>query len=269
MWRSIFDCHNKQLKAIKGLNTRNIKPRIRSDTKHVARFTLRLEKEISRWLHHLEDWIGTQKSFIEALNGYLIQWIRNEPDPVEETLDGVPPFSPARIGAPSSFVISNDWYHVVKKVSETKLLDCIANFKSLVRQYRKLQEDESRYRKKAEYLSMIYDRRLVKSFQEDTGVRIGIANSEIVSLNGKEKLESTETGNHVHDDNHDRHVTQLEALERRRDEEREKQMVALEKLNKMGSVVLITGLVPIFEEFDNFLSDYLKAYETVRVSVQG
>ncbi|XP_078169592.1 uncharacterized protein LOC144563997 [Carex rostrata] len=269
MWKSIFDCHNKQLKAIKGLNTRNIKPRIRSDAKQVARFTLRLEKEISRWHHHLEDWIGTQKSFIEALNGYLIRWIRNEPDPLEETVDGVPPFSPARIGAPSSFVISNDWYHGVKKVSETKLLDCIANFKSLVRQYRKLQEDESRYRTKAEYLSMIYDKRLVKSFQEDTGVRIGIANSEIVSLNGKEKLESTETGNHVHDHDHDRHVTQLEALERRRDEEREKQMVALEKLNKMGSVVLITGLVPIFEEFDNFVSNYLKSYETVRMPVQG
>lgn len=265
MWKFIFHCHKKQLKAMKDLHTHNIKSRIGSHPKKVARFTLQLEKEISRWHRHFEDWIGTQKSFIEALNRYLILWIRNEPDPVEETPDGVPPFSPGRIGAPSTFIISNDWYQGVKKVSAAKILECIANFKNLVRQYRKLQEDESRYRRKAEYLSMIYHKRL-KSFQDETGIRIGTASLEIVSSNGKENLESTEIGNHVPDP--DRHVAQLEAMKRRRDEERKRQMEALEKLNEMGSGVLKTGLVPVFEELDNFLSEYLKGYEAVRVPVQ-
>jgi Protein of unknown function (DUF632) len=265
MWKSILYCHNKQLKAMKDLNTHNIKPRIGSNPNPVARLTLRLEKEISRWHYRFQDWIRTQKSFIEDLNRYLILWIHNEPDPVEETPDGVPPFSPGRIGAPSSFVISNDWCQGVKKVSEAKSLECIANFKVLTKQYRKLQEDENRYRTRAEHFSMIYRRRL-KSFQDETGLRIGTANSEIVSSNGKENVESTESHNQVHD--HNRQVAQLEELKRRRDEERARQMEALEKLNEMGSGVLKTGLVPVFEELDNFLSGYLKAYEAVRVPVQ-
>ncbi|KAJ3708698.1 hypothetical protein LUZ61_012403 [Rhynchospora tenuis] len=265
MWKSILDCHKKQLKAINDLNNQNIKARIGFDPKRVARFTLRLEKEISRWHRRFKSWIETQKLFIEALNGYLMRWIRNEPDPEEEILDGVPPFSPARIGAPLSFIISNDWCQGVQNVSDVKVLKCIDNFKTLLRQYRKLQEEESRCRTKAKHFSMIYNRRL-KSLQDELGINLGAGNLEIISSNGKVNLEDAETSHHMLEHHHQ--VAQLEAMKRRRDEERKRHKEALEKVNELGSGVLKTGLLPIFEELDNFLIDNLKSYEAVRVSIQ-
>ncbi|KAJ4757526.1 hypothetical protein LUZ62_067901 [Rhynchospora pubera] len=268
MWRSILDCHKKQLTAINDLNTHNIKARIGFNPKRVARFTLQLEKEISRWHGRFESWIETQKLFIKALNGYLMWWIRNEPDPEEEILDGVPPFSPARIGAPLSFIISNDWYQGVQNVSEVKILKCISKFKNMLRQYRKLQEEESRCRTKAKNLSMIYNRRL-KSLQDELGINFGAGNYlEIISSNGKENLEGLELETSHHMLEHHRQVAQLEAMKRRRDEERQRHKEALEKVNELGSGVLKTGLLPIFEELGNFLTDNVKSYEAVRVSIQ-
>ncbi|KAJ1704194.1 hypothetical protein LUZ63_003973 [Rhynchospora breviuscula] len=267
MWRSILDCHKKQLTDINDLNTHNIKARIGFNPKRVARFTLRLEKEISRWHRSFKSWIETQKLFIEALNGYLMRWIRNEPDPEEDILDGVPPFSPARIGAPVSFIISNDWYQGVQNVSEVKILKCICNFKNMVRQYRKLQEEESRCRTKAKHLSVIYNRKL-KSLQDELGIYFGAGNLEIISSNGKENLEGLELETSHHMLEHHRQVAQLEAMKRRRDEERKRHKEVLEKVNELGSGVLKTGLLPIFEELDNFLTDNLKSYEAVRVSIQ-
>ncbi|KAJ3683236.1 hypothetical protein LUZ60_013463 [Juncus effusus] len=270
LWKSILDCHTKQLKSITSLNTENINARIKTDSSRIARSTLKLEKEISKWNRRFEKWILTQKSFIEALNGYLTKWIQQEPDPLEETPDGAPPFSPGKMGAPASFIISNDWFLGVSNIPEKKILDLISGFGNAVREYRKLQEDEKNRREKLGHLSSLYEKRrrdLQAKIGKELESGIGEESLEMVSLEKEEDSENQEMGNRYHE--HFHQMAQLEMTKKRRDEERERHKEALEKLNDKASVVLNEGLEPVFEELVCFVSENLKAYEAVRVPEQG
>ncbi|XP_064942550.1 nitrate regulatory gene2 protein-like [Musa acuminata AAA Group] len=248
MWTSLLDCHQKQLQALVDCKRHSLVMKTTSQWKSAVKVTKELELELLNWCNCFHDWISIQKSFIEALNGWQMKWL---PQEQELTPDGPAPFSPTRIGAPSVFVISNDWYHAIKCVSGEKVIETMRGFTEIVHMVWEIQDEEQHQRLEEEHLSQIYDRKL-KSWQA-----MQIDHLEIVS--------DINDGLKHHDDS----LMALDLMKQRLDEKRAIRKETLERLQTTASNILPTGLVPTFEELGTFLSEALQAYKGIRIKIDS
>ncbi|KAJ0077679.1 hypothetical protein Patl1_35645 [Pistacia atlantica] len=120
MWKSMLECHHNQCQAItdaKGFG--HIGSGKKLGDAHLDA-TSQLEHEVLNWIFRFSSWIGAQKGYVKALNGWLMKCLLYEP---EETADGIVPFSPGRIGAPPIFVICNQWSQALDRISEKEVID--------------------------------------------------------------------------------------------------------------------------------------------------
>ncbi|EHA8589651.1 hypothetical protein COCNU_scaffold011718G000070 [Cocos nucifera] len=246
MWKSLLDCHQKQLQAIVDSKSQSLTAKTGSQTQSIAKATKELEVDLLHWCHCFKEWISTQKAYNEALNGWLMKWL---PEELEQTPDGVAPFSPGRIGAPAVYIISNDWFHAIKSISEDKATETIRDFSVIAHKLWESQNKEQHLRLKAEYLSTDYDRRR-KSLQQDSGMN---ERMDIVSV--------TENGEEHHDDR----MTELDSMKQRLEEVKAEHEETVKQVQDAASNILQTGLIPIFEALETFSSQTLKAYEGLRL----
>lgn len=248
MWRSMLKCHQKQFQAIIESKARSLRMNINSHGGSSLKATLELEIELRTWYAHFSDWITTQKSFIESLNGWLKRCIFYEP---ENTPDGVIPYSPGRIGAPQMFVISNDWSQAIASISEKKVAKTMKNFASSLEQLMEIQGEEQRQRLKAEYFSKDFEKRLRALRMERGKIDISDSVSLVSSNSGVSTLDDLKVD--------------LDSIKKRWVEEKEKQKEGTKLAHSSDSSSIQSGLIPIFESLRNFTSEALKAYEHVRI----
>ncbi|CAL9041094.1 protein ROLLING AND ERECT LEAF 2-like isoform X1 [Musa acuminata AAA Group] len=249
MWKTVLICHQKQLQAIVNTTSRKLVVKTRSQKESIAKATKELELELVNWYQCFNNWIGIQKSYIEALNGWLISWL---PQEQEQTPDGVAPFSPGGIGAPAVYVLSNDWFHANKNISGKEVIKSMRAFIKILHILLESQEEEQRQRLEAEYLSGAYDRRL-GSLQEKG--RYG--HLDIVSV--------TKDGLEHHDDG----IVELDLLRKKLDEKIYKHKEALRRIKHVASSALQTGLTPLFGALEDFTSQILRAYDGLRIPNDG
>ncbi|XAR62815.1 hypothetical protein NMG60_11017696 [Bertholletia excelsa] len=251
MWKAMLKCHQKQFQAIKESKTRSLRANTRDSS---LRATLELEVQLRNWCSHFGDWVNTQKSFIESLNGWLMGCLYYE---VEVTPDGIVPFSPGRIGAPPIFVICHDWAEAMKTISEARVADAMHNFASSLRQLWEKQDEEHRQRLKAEYLSKDFQRQLgtlrmeqgkLEREQDETSNKTG--GSIVPSESGVSPLDDLKVD--------------LDTMKKKLEEERGRHKEALKLVHNATSSSLQAGLIPIFEALSNFTSETVKAYGHVR-----
>ncbi|XP_042441163.1 nitrate regulatory gene2 protein-like [Zingiber officinale] len=249
MWQSVLNCHQKQLKVIVNSKIHKLVSRTGSQRESVSKATKELQLELINWYQCFIDWIFVQKSYIDALNGWLISWL---PQEVEQTSDGVAPFSPSRIGAPSVFVLSNDWYHANKHISGKQVIEAMDTFIRILHNLLRTQKEEEHHRLEAEYLSQVYDKNLVNFMEKGTAGHLEI---ESVSENG---LPHRDDG-----------IVKLNFLRKRLDEKIHKHKESLNQIKKVSSSTLQSGLTPLFEALGSFTSDILREYDSVRIPTEG
>ncbi|KAG6651517.1 protein ALTERED PHOSPHATE STARVATION RESPONSE 1-like [Carya illinoinensis] len=125
MWKSMLECHRSQCQAIreaKGLGPIGSGKKLGDG--HISA-TSEFVHELIRWTVTFSSWISAQKGYVRALNNWLLKCLLYEP---EETVDGVAPFSPSRIGAPPVFVICNQWSQALERLSEKEVMDSLRVF---------------------------------------------------------------------------------------------------------------------------------------------
>ncbi|ONK72852.1 uncharacterized protein A4U43_C04F24040 [Asparagus officinalis] len=130
MWKNKLECHRIQCQAIskaKGLDS--IANGGKLDDVQL-RAMMDLELEVLRLTGNFASWISSQKNYVRALNGWLVLCLHYEP---EVTADGVPPYSPGRIGAPPVFVICNSWSQAVDRISEMEVINAMKAFAARLR----------------------------------------------------------------------------------------------------------------------------------------
>ncbi|XP_062198696.1 protein ALTERED PHOSPHATE STARVATION RESPONSE 1-like [Phragmites australis] len=129
MWSVMLECHQIQLHAIS--QAKNIDSMIDTAKFGDAHMDLikRLELQLLDWIACFVAWVSAQKKYIKTLNEWLKKGVIYVP---EETDDGVPPFSPGRLGAPPIFVICNNWAISVERISEKEVVDAMQAFASNV-----------------------------------------------------------------------------------------------------------------------------------------
>ncbi|KAK6938389.1 protein of unknown function DUF632 [Dillenia turbinata] len=254
MWKSMLKCHQKQFQAIMESKTRTLKARTGHRRDSNLRATMQLELELLNWSKHFTNWINTQKEYVEALNGWLQRCLAVEP---EVTPDGVAPFSPGRIGAPLIFVICNDWYQAMERVSKIEVADVMNNFALTLHQLLERQKEEERQRLKAEYLSKDFEQQL-RVLRREMG-RIEHDQDALSEKTAKSALSGS--GVSPLDDL----KVDLDSIRSKLDEERSRHKEAVKQVHDAASSGLHIGLVPIFKALENFTAEALKAYEQVRV----
>ncbi|XP_058089896.1 protein ROLLING AND ERECT LEAF 2-like [Magnolia sinica] len=257
MWKNMVKCHQKQFQAILETKSHNLKGKTGIQRDSSMRAAMELEQELLNWCSRFNDWISTQKAYIEALNGWLLRWLLQEP---EETADGIVPFSPSRVGAPSVFVICNDWYHAMERISEAEVSRAIHTFAARVHMLWEMQDEEQRQKLKAEYLSKDIEKRL-KSLHKGSGMQ-----GNRSALDGSVVLVSEKDSIVLPND--DRKMA-LDSMRKRLDEEREKHKEAVKRVHEVASGSLDMGFVPVFEAMENFTCETLKAHEEVRIQSSG
>ncbi|VAI20789.1 unnamed protein product [Triticum turgidum subsp. durum] len=129
MWDVMLECHQIQLHAIS--QAKNIDSMIdgaRFGEDHMD-LIKHLELQLLDWTTCFAGWVNAQKNYVTTLNDWLRKGVEYVP---EETDDGVPPFSPGRLGAPPIFVICNSWAAGVARISEKDVVKAMQAFASNV-----------------------------------------------------------------------------------------------------------------------------------------
>lgn len=123
MWKNMLECHRIQCQAIR--EAKNLSPSSKKLGDAHLHATSQLGHELLNWITRFSTWIGSQKGYVKALNSWLLKCILYEP---EETPDGIVPFSPGRMGAPPIFVICNQWFQALDRISEKEVIDSMHVF---------------------------------------------------------------------------------------------------------------------------------------------
>ncbi|XP_073043701.1 uncharacterized protein [Primulina eburnea] len=245
MWKAMLKCHQKQFQSIVDSKMRKLKANTGLKNDSSSRATTELERELRLWCERFIDWIAFQKSYIESLNGWLLQCVQYVP---EETPDGTFPYSPGQLGAPPIFIVCNDWHQAMESISEARVTNAINTLVTSLRQLEEKQDEEGRQRLKAEYLSKDIEKHL---------------RSHRLTMSEKTRLPL------VPSDKFDDQKVDLDSMRRRLAEERIKHKDAKKLVHDAASSSLQGGLVPIFKALENFTSDALKLHEHVRLKHPG
>lgn len=129
MWDVMLECHQIQLHAIsqaKNIDSMIDAARFGEDHMDLIKH---LELQLLDWTTCFAGWVNAQKNYVSTLNDWLRKGVEYVP---EETDDGVPPFSPGRLGAPPIFVICNNWAAGVGRISEKEVVKAMQAFASNV-----------------------------------------------------------------------------------------------------------------------------------------
>lgn len=242
MWKLLLGCHQKQLRAI--VTSKNYNLRIRASFQDSAtKTTMDLELILLKWLASFDEWITSQKSFVNSLNGWLLKWL---PKNREETPDGVAPFSPTTIGAPSLFILTNDWSQAINRSSEADVKSAIQSFAANMHKLWEAQDEEQKLHQRADSLSKEYYSAKLNMLQMENGDRdLSIANIE--NTDGDERF------------------TALDSMKKRLDDVKAKHVETLKQVQEVSSASLTTGLIPIFQSLSSFTSEILRAHEAIRI----
>ncbi|XP_043720495.1 protein ALTERED PHOSPHATE STARVATION RESPONSE 1-like [Telopea speciosissima] len=259
MWRSMLKCHQKQFQAIIESKSRNLiaNTSVRRDSS--LRATVELEVQLLNWCTRFNTWVNTQKAYVESLNGWLLNSLHQER---EETLDGVIPFSPSRVGAPPAFITGNDWFHAMERLSETGVADAIHAFALSLHGLWERQDEEQRQRLKAEYLTKDFEKRLRSLRKEEIRLH---RDQDALSEKTTVSVIPTESGVSPLDDL----KVDLDSMRKRLEEERARHKETIKEVHNAASSSLQAGLIPIFEALGNFVAETLKVYEQVRTEDAG
>ncbi|CAO2207540.1 unnamed protein product [Urochloa humidicola] len=119
MWHTMLECHQMQchvLSYAKDIDSTVAAARFNRDDVDLIKH---LEVQFLDLTANLARWFIAQKSYAIYLNEWLKKGIEYMP---EVTDDGVPPFSPGRLGAPPIFSIYNNWAVSIGRISEAEMV---------------------------------------------------------------------------------------------------------------------------------------------------
>uniref|UniRef100_A0A0D9XAM2 DUF632 domain-containing protein n=1 Tax=Leersia perrieri TaxID=77586 RepID=A0A0D9XAM2_9ORYZ len=129
MWHAMSKCHQIQCHALS--QAKNLDSKLAGARFSEAHMDLikRLELQLLELITSFAAWVNAQKNFVGTLN----EWLKKGIDYVPEvTDDGIPPFSPGRLGAPPIFTICNNWAISMGRIPEKEVVDTMQTFASSV-----------------------------------------------------------------------------------------------------------------------------------------
>lgn len=125
MWRMMLECHKQQYNIIvAATNNGSIKlSAIRSESHRQA--TMLLQFELSSLCSSFTKWMSSHKSYLEAINGWLLKCILLNPMRQKASRRRNFQFSPKRSLAPPIFVACRDWLKLLDELPAREVADSV------------------------------------------------------------------------------------------------------------------------------------------------
>ncbi|KAJ6681641.1 hypothetical protein OIU74_020007 [Salix koriyanagi] len=246
--------YEKECKRLKILDDRGAEP-TRIDATQASIHGLRdekLEPQITKLIHGL---IRMWKSMLKCHQKQFQAIMESKVHSLKAQRDS------GRIGAPRIFVICNDWYHTMDRISEKGVENAMLGFASSLHQLWERQGEEQRQRVKAEYLTKDFEKRLKtlrmekERIEQEHEASSDKTTSKVPSESGISPLDDLKVD--------------LDSMRKKLEEERARHKEAAKLVRDAASSSIQSGLVPIFESLGNFTSEVLKAHEEVRLQYAG
>ncbi|KAL6011864.1 hypothetical protein ACLOJK_002330 [Asimina triloba] len=224
MWKVMVECHRSQCQIIsEAKNLDAVASHGKFSDAHM-KATAQLELDLLNLILSFYAWIGAQKGYVKALNGWLLKCILYEP---EETVDGIAPFSPGRMGAPPVFIICNQWSQAMDRISENEVFVAMCAFSNGVF---RLWQRHNLAQRQSMMVSKDMDDRVKYLEREEQKLQRAMD-----AVNKKLVLISEETGLPLPGQIDPSHATDTESLQ--------------------------VGLKQVFEAMEKFSAESMKAYE--------
>ncbi|RWW89508.1 hypothetical protein BHE74_00001550, partial [Ensete ventricosum] len=127
MWRMMLNYHSHQYSIIlSASNNGSTKVSVRSEWQHQATF---LESELNSLGSNFTEWMSAHKSYLEAINGWLLKCIVLSLKRNKSSRRKPQPFSPKRAIAPPIYVTCRDWLNLLDQLP---MKEVVSSIKDLV-----------------------------------------------------------------------------------------------------------------------------------------
>lgn len=201
--------------------------------------TLQLQAEIHNWRTCFVNYITAQKTYIQALYGWLIKFIVPE---VEFCSRNKASAAPCRANGPPLLVLCHDWLASMEKLPEKAVTFALKSFAKDLNALSIKQGEEQKQKRKVDSLAKELDRRTL-GLQKLEGRFLDYSKLT------EEKLESNvENRNEYLMEKKD----QLETLRRKLEVEKEKHHNCIQETQRITLNGFQTGFCVVFESFTEF-----------------
>lgn len=138
MWRTMLNYHNHQYSIILlASNSGSTKVSVRSQWQHQATF---LELELNSLGSNFTEWVSAHKSYLEAINGWLLKCIVLSLKWNKSSRKKPQPFSPKRAIAPPIYVTCRDWLNVLDQLPTKEVVSSIKDLVNVTTHFFPCQE---------------------------------------------------------------------------------------------------------------------------------
>ncbi|WOL14703.1 hypothetical protein Cni_G23484 [Canna indica] len=128
MWRMMFVYHNQQYNIVLSASN-NGSTKVSIQTESQRQTTVLLEYELNSLSSNFTEWMSAHKSYLNAINGWLLKSIDLSLKPNRSSRKRPQPFCPRKAIAPPIFVTCQDWLSLLEDLP-TK--DVVSAIKDLV-----------------------------------------------------------------------------------------------------------------------------------------
>lgn len=208
--------------------------------------TLQLEAEILNWRASFGEYVTAQKTYIEALHGWLSKFVVPE---VEFCSRGRSLAPPKGANGPPLLITCHDWLASLRKLPDEMVSRAMKSFGKDVKALWVHQGEEQHQKRKVDGLAKELEKRIL-AFQK----------AENRVLESKLLEQKPEPDRQYHDDNLTGRKDILDMFRRKLDIEKEKHHDCMQETQRATLNGIQTGFSLVFESLTDFCKASLKMY---------
>ncbi|GFY94566.1 hypothetical protein Acr_09g0010120 [Actinidia rufa] len=208
--------------------------------------TLQLEAELQNWRAQFIEYIAAQKSYIDALHGWLSKFVIPEVEFYSKGRSSAPPI---RSNGPPLLVICHDWLASTEKLPDKAVSVSMKSFGKDIRALWVQQGEEQERKRKVDSLAKELDRKIL-AFQKAENRYF---ESKLLDHNNEPNMEHQAEFLREKKD-------LLDGFKRRVDLEREKHLNCMQETQRITLNGFQTGFCGVFESLTEFSKASLKMY---------
>ncbi|KAK6924529.1 protein of unknown function DUF632 [Dillenia turbinata] len=245
-WKIMLESHDTQFRTIAevGSFTCPTYGKFCNDSHRLA--TLQLEVEIHTWRACFVEYVTAQKSYIDALYGWLTKFLAPEIEFHSSRRSSAPPFC---ANGPSLLVICHDWLSSLEKLPDRAITNSLKSFGKDIRALWHQQGQEQEQKRKVDGFAKELDRRILAFQRTENRVLESKLTGQSSDIDARDRLQYLAE-----------RKDQLDMFRKRLDSEKEKHHNSMQETQRIILNAFQAGFSSIFESLAEFAKAYSKMY---------
>jgi hypothetical protein len=153
MWKEISNCHQSQMKAVEAMRSLDNSTAFEATTSSHRDSTAQLEVALIRWVESLRKLVISQREYLKSLTGWLRLSLVHFVEPERNGSQSPNRSLVKSVNSNPVYALCQQWQTAIDQMPDRVAIEAIAGFAAVVREMLRLQYEELRIRKKAEFLA--------------------------------------------------------------------------------------------------------------------